>query len=149
MMPTAERRARVVWEGSLTEGSGDLEFASSGIGKYPVSWPARVEQPNGRTSPEELLAAAHAACYAMALSATLGRGGNQPERLDVTATVTLDPKAGGGVEVTSSALEVSGVVAGLDQAGFQAAAEQGEQACPISNALRNNVRITVKATLES
>lgn len=148
-MPTAERRARVVWEGSLAQGSGDLEFASSGIGKYPVSWPARVEQPNGLTSPEELLAASHSACYAMALSGTLGRGGHEPQRLDVTSTVTLDPKVGGGVEVTSSALEVSGVVPGLDQAGFQEAAEQAEQSCPISNAIRNNVRVTVQATLES
>ncbi|HZD69969.1 MAG TPA: OsmC family peroxiredoxin, partial [Actinomycetes bacterium] len=95
-MATAERRARVQWTGSLTEGSGDLEFASSGIGKYPVTWASRVEQPDGRTSPEELLAASHAACYAMAFSAVLGRGGTPPERLDVAATVSLDPKEGGG-----------------------------------------------------
>jgi len=148
-MATAERQARVLWEGSLLDGSGELEFASSGIGKYPVTWASRVERPEGRTSPEELLAASHAACYAMAFSATLGRDGNLPERLDVTATVSLDPKQGGGVEVTSSALEVRGVVPGLDQAGFQAAAEEAEKGCPISNALRNNLRITVSATLES
>ncbi len=148
-MATAERRAHAVWEGSLTEGSGEVELVSSGVGKYPVTWASRVERPDGRTSPEELLAAAHAACYAMAFSATLGGGGNPPERLEVTATVSLDPKEGGGVEVTRSALEVRGVVPGMDQAGFQAAAEQGEQGCPISNALRNNVRITVQATLES
>ena len=148
-MATAERRARVQWTGSLTEGSGDLEFASSGIGKYPVTWASRVEQPDGRTSPEELLAASHAACYAMAFSAVLGRGGTPPERLDVAATVSLDPKEGGGIQVTASALEVRGVVPGLDQAGFQAAAEEAEQGCPISNALRNNLRITVQATLES
>jgi osmotically inducible protein OsmC len=149
MMATAIRRARALWEGSLTEGSGELEFASSGIGKYPVTWASRVEQPDGRTSPEELLAASHAACYAMAFSFALGGAGNPPERLDVTATVSLDPKEGGGVEVTSSALEVRGVVPGLDQAAFQAAAEQAEKACPISNALRNNLRITVRATLDS
>jgi osmotically inducible protein OsmC len=149
MMATAVRRARALWEGSLTEGSGELEFASSGIGKYPVTWASRVEQPDGRTSPEELLAASHAACYAMAFSFALGGAGNPPERLDVTATVSLDPKEGGGVEVTSSALEVRGVVPGLDQAAFQAAAEQAEKACPISNALRNNLRITVRATLDS
>jgi osmotically inducible protein OsmC len=148
-MATAERQARVLWEGSLQEGSGELEFASSGIGKYPVTWASRVERPDGRTSPEELLAASHASCYAMAFSATLGRGGNPPQRLEVTATVSLDPKEGGGFQVTSSALEVRGAVPGLDQAGFQAAAEQAEQACPISNALRNNLRITVNATLES
>jgi osmotically inducible protein OsmC len=149
MMATAERRAHVLWEGSLARGGGELEFASSGIGKYPVTWASRVEQPDGRTSPEELLAASHAACYAMAFSFALGGAGNPPERLDVTATVSLDPKEGGGFEVTSSALQVRGVVAGLDQAGFQAVAEQAEQGCPISNAIRNNVRITVEATLES
>jgi osmotically inducible protein OsmC len=148
-MATAERRARALWEGSLTEGSGEFEFVSSGIGKFPVTWASRVEQPNGRTSPEELLAASHAACYAMAFSHTLAGAGSPPERLDVTATVSLDPKEGGGVEVTSSVLEVRGVVSGLDQAGFQALAEQAEQGCPISNALRNNLRITVRATLES
>jgi lipoyl-dependent peroxiredoxin len=148
-MATAERQARVLWEGPLAQGSGELEFASSGIGKYPVTWASRVERPDGRTSPEELLAASHAACYAMAFSARLGRDGNPPERLDVTATVSLDPKEGGGFEVTSSALEVRGAVPGLDQPGFQAAAEQAEQECPISNALRNNLRITVNATLES
>jgi osmotically inducible protein OsmC len=149
MMAIAERRARALWEGSLTEGSGELEFASSGIGKFPVTWASRVERPDGRTSPEELLAASHAACYAMAFSSTLAGAGNPPERLDVTATVSLNPKAGGGIEVTSSALEVRGVVHGLDQAGFQAAAEQAEQGCPISNALRNNLRITVQATLDT
>jgi lipoyl-dependent peroxiredoxin len=148
-MATAERQARVVWEGPLQQGRGELEFASSGIGKYPVTWASRVERPDGRTSPEELLAASHAACYAMALSATLGRTGNPPERLDITATVSLNPKEGGGFEVTSSALEARGVVPGLDQAGFQSLAEQAEQTCPISNALRNNLRITVNATLES
>src|SRR6266567_2839248 len=148
-MATAERQARVLWEGSLQKGSGELEFASSGIGKYPVTWASRVERPDGRTSPEELLAASHSACYAMALSATLGRTGNPPERLDVTATVSLDATEGGGFEVTSSALEVRGVVPGLDQAGFQAVAEEAEKGCPISNALRNNLRITVNATLES
>jgi lipoyl-dependent peroxiredoxin len=149
MMATAERQARVHWEGPLPSGRGELEFASSGIGKYPVTWASRVEQPEGRTSPEELLAASHAACYAMAFSATLGRGNTPPERLDVTATVSLDAKQGGGFEVTSSALEVRGVVPGLDQDAFQAAAEEAEKGCPISNALRNNLRITVKATLES
>jgi lipoyl-dependent peroxiredoxin len=148
-MATAERQAHAVWEGTLTDGSGQFEFVSSGIGKYPVTWASRVEQPNGRTSPEELLAAAHAACYAMAFSFTLTGIGNPPERLEVTATVSLDPKEGGGVEVTRSVLEVTGVVPGMDQAGFQAAAEQAELGCPISNALRNNVRITVQASLQS
>jgi osmotically inducible protein OsmC len=148
-MAMAERRARVVWDGSLREGGGELEFASSGIGSFPVTWASRVEQPGGKTSPEELLAAAHAACYAMALNATLGRAGQQPQQLAVTATVTLDSADGGGLRVTSSALEVTGVVPGLDQTAFQETAEQAEQSCPISNTLRGNVAITVKATLTS
>jgi osmotically inducible protein OsmC len=122
---------------------------SSGIGTYPVTWASRVERPDGRTSPEELLAASHATCYAMALNATLSAGHHEPQRLDVTAKVSLDPKEGGGLRISSSELIAKGVVQGLDQAGFQEAADQAEQACPISNALRNNVEITVKATLES
>ncbi|HEX9342849.1 MAG TPA: OsmC family peroxiredoxin [Actinomycetota bacterium] len=148
-MATADRRAHALWEGSLTEGKGDVEFASSGIGRYPITWASRVERPDGRTSPEELLAASHAACYAMAFSYALGGAGHSPERLHVTATVTLDPKEGGGFHVTRSALEVQGRVPGLDQAGFQQLAEQAEQGCPISNALRGNLAITVTATLES
>jgi lipoyl-dependent peroxiredoxin len=146
-MSMADRQAHTVWEGNLFEGKGELEFASSGIGRFPVTWASRVETADGRTSPEELIAAAHASCYAMALSNTLAEDGTPPERLHVVATVSLDPKQGGGVEVTKSALEVTGTVPGLDQAGFQAAAERGEQACPISNALRGNLQITVTATL--
>lgn len=148
-MATAERQAHALWEGPLIGGKGDLEFASSGIGRYPLTWASRVEKADGRTSPEELLAASHASCYAMALSHTLAQAGNPAERLHVTSTVSLDPKEGGGFVVTRSALEVVGTVPGLDQAGFQAAAEQGEQGCPISNAIRNNVQITLQATLES
>jgi len=145
----ADRQAHTVWEGSLIKGKGELEFASSGIGRFPVTWASRVESPDGRTSPEELLAASHASCYAMAFSNTLTGAGNQPERLHVTSTVSVEPKAGGGIEVTRSVLEVVGVVPGLDQAGFQDAADQAELGCPISNAIRNNVQVTVQATLES
>ena len=148
-MAMADRQAHTLWEGSLIGGKGDTEFASSGIGRFPVTWAARTESPDGKTSPEELLAAAHATCYAMAFSHALTQAGNQPERLHVTSTVSLDPKEGGGVVVTRSALEVQGVVPGLDQAGFQQAAEDAEKGCPISNAIRGNLEITVKATLES
>ena len=147
-MAMADRRAEVNWEGALLNGAGAVELVSSGGGTFPVTWASRVESADGRTSPEELLAAAHASCYAMAFSAALGRADTPPERLHVTATVSLNKKEGGGVQVTDSLLEVSGVVPGLDQAGFQAAAEKGEQGCPISNAIRNNVNITVVATLE-
>jgi lipoyl-dependent peroxiredoxin len=148
-MAIAERQAHALWEGPLIGGKGDLEFASSGIGRFPLTWASRVEKADGRTSPEELLAASHASCYSMALSNTLAKAGNPAERLHVTSTVSLDPKEGGGIVVTRSALEVVGMVPGLDQAGFQAAAEQAEQDCPISNTIRNNVQITLQATLES
>lgn len=147
-MATADRRAETSWEGSLAEGSGTLELVSSGAATLPVTWASRVESPDGRTSPEELLAAAHASCYAMAFSGALGRGGTPPERLHVTAVVSLNPKEGGGFEVTGSALEVTGAVPGLDQAKFQEIADTAEQGCPISNSIRGNVAITVSATLE-
>ena len=111
-MAMADRQAHTLWEGSLLGGKGDTEFASSGIGRYPVTWAARTESPDGKTSPEELLAAAHATCYAMAFSHFLAQAGNAPERLHVTSTVSLDPKEGGGVVVTRSALEVSGASPG-------------------------------------
>ena len=146
----AERRADAIWEGDLLSGSGTITSVTSGvIGDLPVSWAARTEQPGGKTSPEELLAAAHAACYAMAFSNTLARDGTPPERLQVSANVGFHPKPGGGFEVTFSHLTVRGRVAGMDQAAFEAAARKGEQGCPISNALRNNVEITVDATLET
>src|SRR5215207_1789449 len=146
-MVIAERRAQIVWDGPLQAGSGELEFLSSGIGTYPVTWASRVERPDGRTSPEELLAASHASCYAMALNGALSTERNLPQRLDITATIALDRKEGGGLQVISSVLEVKGTVPGLDQTKFQEVAEQAELVCPISNAIRNNVQVTVKATL--
>jgi osmotically inducible protein OsmC len=147
MQPT-DRQAHALWEGDLLAGKGDVELVSSGTGKFPVTWASRVEQPEGRTSPEELVAAAHAACYAMAFSNVLAKAGNTAERLHVSATVTVGPKQGGGIEVTSSRLEVTGRVPGLDQARFQELAEEGERGCPISNVLRGNLQITVTARLE-
>jgi len=147
-MATADRRAQTTWQGTLIEGAGTLELMSSEAATLPVTWASRVESPDGRTSPEELLAAAHASCYSMAFAATLGRGGTPPESLHVTAVVSLNPKEGGGFTVTDSALEVRGVVPGLDQAGFQELADTAEKGCPISNAIRGNVAITVSATLE-
>jgi lipoyl-dependent peroxiredoxin len=147
-MATTDRQARVTWDGALTSGSGEVELASSLAGTFPVTWASRVESAEGRTSPEELLAAAHAACYAMAFSHTLTQDGTPPQRLHVQATVSLSPKEGGGIQVTASKLEVTGVVSGLDQEAFQRAAETAEQNCPISNALRGNLDITVAASLE-
>ncbi|MGH2602746.1 MAG: OsmC family peroxiredoxin [Dehalococcoidia bacterium] len=147
-MAVAERTADVTWNGDLMSGGGTLTTVSSGIlTDTPVTWASRTEAPAGKTSPEELLAASHAACFAMAFSATLARGRTPSERLHVTATASLD-RADPGFKVTGMALTVRGRVPGLDQAGFEEAAKTAEQGCPISNALRNNVQITVTATLE-
>ena len=147
-MATAERKAEVTWNGDLMSGNGQLTAASSNIlQNTPVTWAARTEAPGGKTSPEELLAAAHASCYAMAFSATLARRGTPPERLDVSAVASLD-RAEQGFKVTAMELTVRGRVPGLDQSGFEEAARAAEQGCPISNALRGNVDIRVNATLE-
>ena len=145
----AERRADVVWEGDVQDGSGNVTAASSGaFTDLAISLPNRVGEAEGHTSPEELIAAAHAGCYAMALSHALTGVGNPPERLSVSANVGLDPKVGGGLEVSFSHLTVRGSVPGLDQARFEELARRAEQACPISNALRGNVEIQLRATLE-
>lgn len=145
----AVRQASVSWSGDLPSGKGTVSAASSGVFKnLDVSWARRSEaDANGVTSPEELLAASHAACYAMALSAGLGRGGTPPQSLNVTARVTFD-RVGDGFKVTSSALEVSGKVPNLDEAGFLKAAEAAKDGCPISQALKGNVDLSVNATLE-
>jgi|SRR5689334_1351474 lipoyl-dependent peroxiredoxin len=144
----AESRATAVWEGDLASGAGRVAPASGAFGEQPVTWAARTERPDPKTSPEELLAAAHAACYAMALSHTLAGAGTPPERLEVSATCRFEP-SGEGFGITSIDLHVQGTVPGLDQAGFARAAEQGEEGCPVSNALRGNVAIALTATLRS
>lgn len=142
--------AEATWIGDLQGGSGMIEFGTGACPNAPVTWASRTESSDGKTSPEELVAAAHASCYAMAFSHVLANGGHKPEHVHVAATVGFGPKAGGGgFEVKSSALEVRGKVSGLDQAAFERLAAEGEQGCPISNALRGNIDITVKATLES
>lgn len=145
----AVRQATVSWSGDLPSGKGNVSGASSGAFKQlEVSWARRSEaDANGVTSPEELLAAAHASCYAMALSAGLGRAGTPPQSLNVSARVTFD-RVGDGFKVTSSALEVTGKVPNIDDAGFQKAAEAAKDGCPISQALKGNVDLSVKATLE-
>jgi osmotically inducible protein OsmC len=143
----ATRQARAKWNGDLAKGSGEVSAISSGkFNALPVSWGARTESPQGKTSPEELLAAAHASCFAMALSAGLAKGGTPPETLEVTSTVTFD-KVGADWTVVSSDLQVTGVVPGLDQAAFAKAAEGAKDGCPISRALKNNVKLSVKANL--
>lgn len=141
----AERTAQVVWEGSLLEGSGSAAMlSSSAFGDFPVTWASRAEDPAGRTSPEELLAAAHATCYAMAFSHHLAGNETPPHRLVVRATYTFVP----GTGITAAALDVRGSVPGLGQADFEREAREGEQNCPVSNAIRNNVEITLTAALE-
>jgi osmotically inducible protein OsmC len=142
-----ERKAEVTWSGSLLEGSGMIESVGSGaFGPLPVTWKARSEDEHGgNTSPEELLAAAHAACFCMALSGGLARAGNPPESLSATATVTFVP----GTGVTKSVLDVEGAVPGLDEAGFREAAEGAKENCPISGALKGNVELSVTARLKT
>lgn len=143
----AIRRAEVTWEGDLMSGNGIVTAKSSALfSNAPVSWAARTESSDGKTSPEELLAAAHASCFSMALSAGLGRGGTPPTKLEVTCTITFD-KVEGGWKVISSALDVKGWVKGLDQAGFAKAADGAKDGCPISKALTGNVALSVHATL--
>ncbi len=146
---TTTRTSTVTWTGSLAEGAGTVSAGSSGLfTDLPVSWASRTESPDGRTSPEELLAAAHASCFAMALSAGLARGGTPPEHMHVSATVTFE-KVGEAWTVTRSQLEVVGTVPGLDEAGFDAAASAAKDGCPISRALAGNVEVTVGSTLEN
>ena len=140
----AESRATTIWEGSLTEGRGATKVESEAIPEVEVTWQARVERTEGVTSPEELLAAAHASCYCMALSKGLSDAGNEPEQLRTTATVAFQPGEG----VKSSAIEVIGRVPGIDQPAFETAAADAGQNCPISGALKGNVEITVDAKLE-
>ena len=142
----AQRWADVTWEKDLLSGSGKVRFGSGALPESPVTWAARTEQSNGKTSPEELLAAAHASCYAMALSATLARNKTPPTRLDVNAKATFD-KVGDGWKVTTMELTVKGWVPGVDAAKFQELAKASEAGCPISNAIRNNVAIKLNATL--
>lgn len=145
----AIRRADVTWEGDLAHGSGHVTASSSqAFRQLPISWASRTEEPSGRTSPEELIAAAHASCFAMALSFGLGNSGTPPQRLEVTAEVTFD-RVDAGWRVVSSALTVRGWVPGLDAEGFRRAAEAAKDGCPVSQALKGNVQLSVDAQLVS
>ena len=140
-----ERRAEVTWTGDLMSGSGTIDSVGSGaFGPLDVSWAARSEVPNGKTSPEELIAAAWAACFAMALSGGLARGGTPPQRLATSATVTFQPGEG----IIKGALTVRGTVPGLDAAGFASAAEGAKANCPVSMALTGIPDVTLDAALD-
>lgn len=142
----AKRTAQAVWEHDLVHGHGTVKGTSGGLAETPVTWAARTEASGGKTSPEELLAAAHASCFSMALSAGLGRIQKPPERLTVTATATFD-KVGDTWKVTTMELDVTGKVPGITAAEFQQAAQAAGQGCPISGALKGNVTISVHAKL--
>jgi osmotically inducible protein OsmC len=146
-MPT--RTARTAWNGSLQEGSGQVELSSSKVGTYEVSFPKRAaDEAGGTTSPEEFVAAAHSSCYAMALSGEIANAGGTPQALDVQADVTLGADPAGGFKLTGIKLTVRGEVDGLDAAGFEQAAQAAKAGCPISKALAA-VDITLDAALEN
>jgi osmotically inducible protein OsmC len=139
-----ERRAEVVWQGDLQNGSGTIAAVGSGaFGPLDVSWASRAEEPAGKTSPEELVAAAWASCFAMALSNGLAKGGNAPEKLETSATVTFQPGEG----ITKAVLAVRGTVPGLDEGGFRAAANDAKENCPLSKALTGIPDVALEATL--
>lgn len=143
------RHAEVTWKGSLLEGAGTIDYVSSGaFSRMPVTWASRTEDHAGRTSPEELIAAAHAACFSMAFSSRLAKNGTPAATLHVIARVTFD-KGDAGWGITTSTLEVRGTAPGIDDATFQALAADAKEHCPVSQALKGNVEIRIEATLEA
>jgi lipoyl-dependent peroxiredoxin len=144
----ATRTARTAWNGSIQEGSGQVELSSSGVGTFDVSFPKRTaDTADGTTSPEELIGAAHTSCFAMALSAEIGRAGGTTQSLDVKADVTLASDPAGGFRISEIALTVRGEVEGLDAAGFEEAAQAAKAGCPVSKALTGTT-ITLDAALD-
>jgi osmotically inducible protein OsmC len=143
----AQRRAEVTWQGDLMSGSGRIDSVGSGaFGPLDVTWASRSEEDSGgKTSPEELIAAAHAACFSMALSHGLAQAGHAPEQLTTSAESTFVP----GTGITTMALTVEGRVPGIDEDGFEQAAQTAKENCPVSSALKGNVEITLDARLES
>ena len=144
-MTVAERRAEVVREGDLPRGGGKFTVGSGAMGEMPVTWASRTERPDGKTSPEELIAAAHGSCFAMALSNVLAEGGTPPERLEISAVCTFDVD---NVRVASVDLDIRGRVPGMDAEDFRNAVEQANEGCPVSNALRGNIEIRVNSSLD-
>jgi osmotically inducible protein OsmC len=145
-MPT--RTARTAWNGTLEQGSGQVELTSSGVGTYDVRFPKRAaEDADGTTSPEELIAAAHSSCYAMQFSALIAQAGGTPQSLDVQADVTLGPDPAGGFRISGIKITVRGEVEGMDEAKFKEAAEAAKAGCPVSKALTGTT-ITLDAGLD-
>ena len=146
-MPRIVREADVVWEGTISRGGGVVEATSSGAFELPVTIASRVGDPEGKTSPEELLAAAHATCYVTSLGSELARARTPPERLDVHCTITMDEVEGIGHRIVASAITASGVVPGCDAAAFAQAAETADQGCSFSALIRASATVTIDANL--
>jgi lipoyl-dependent peroxiredoxin len=141
------RHASVVWTGGLNDGAGIITYVSSGVlSRLPISWASRTSAHDGKTSPEELLAAAHASCFSMALSSRLAKNGTPATKIDVKAEVTFD-NASGGWKVVSSHLIVGGDVPGIDAATFERLAADAKDNCPISQAIKGNVEVSLSTTL--
>ncbi|MGH2894892.1 MAG: OsmC family peroxiredoxin, partial [Solirubrobacteraceae bacterium] len=145
-MPIATREAEIHWEGALATGNGTLSSGSGALEQLPVTWASRTERPDGKTSPEELIAAAHASCFAMALSLILGENHTPAERVAVSAECTLD-EIGGAPQITTIELTIRARVPGLTQASFDDTVARAADLCPVSNALRGNVAIAVRSEL--
>lgn len=146
-MPRIIREADVVWEGTVSRGSGVVRAASSGAFELPTTIASRAGDPEGKTSPEELLAAAHASCFVTSLGSELARAGTPPERLEVHCTITMDEVNDLGHRIVSSAIEARGTVPDCDQAGFAQAAEAADAGCPFSALIRASATVTVEARL--
>lgn len=145
-MPIATRKAEILWDGPLASGSGALSSASGALASLPVTWAARTVQPNGKTSPEELIAAAHASCFAMALALVLGENHTPPQQLAITAVCTLD-EVDGAPRITTVELAIRAQVSGLEQPDFEQLLGRAADLCPVSNALRGNVEISLASEL--
>ncbi len=142
-----DRTATVIWNGTLPDGEGTIESGSGALDGLPVTWASRVEAPEGKTSPEELLAASEAECYTMVLTNMLSTQGNVPDEIRTTATCTVERQES-GLKITTMRLQVAGKVPGLDADAFAQAAQEANQKCPVSNALRGNLDFSVEAQLD-
>lgn len=146
-MPRIVREADIVWEGTTARGSGVVRAATSGAFELPTTIASRIGEPEGKTSPEELLAAAHAACFVTSLGSELARAETPPERLEVRCTITMDEVQGLGHRIVSSAIQARGSVPGCDAAGFAQAAEAADSGCPFSALIRASATVTVDARI--
>ena len=147
-MPRIVREAEIAWVGTTARGSGVVSALSSGSFALETTIASRVAEPEGKTSPEELLAAAHASCFVTSLGSELARAGTPPERMDVRCTITMDEVEGAGHRIVASAISARGVVPGCDQAGFAQAAEDADAGCPFSALIKASATVTIEATLE-